>query len=120
VAGLGAAARHYPQPMPAEQPEPTRERLVIAMIADVPADGIEIFQEYERRVLPLLGRHHGRLERRLRAGDAQVEIHLVSFASRQGYESYLADPERVAHRHLLDPAPPTQRILEMTDVDVAP
>jgi hypothetical protein len=92
------------------------DRLLIVMIADVPAAAAPTFQYYESRVLPLLDRHDGRLERRLRSGDGQVEVHLVSFGSRAGYESYLADPDRTAHRRLLAGVDISQRVLEMDDV----
>jgi hypothetical protein len=66
--------------------------------------------------LPLLGRHGGRLERRLRTADARTEIHLLSFPSRTGYESYLADPDRAVLRPLLDGVDVHQRVLEVHDV----
>ncbi len=92
------------------------ERLIIAMIADVADDGVAAFQTYESRVLPLLGRHGGRLDRRLRTADSRVEVHVISFASRAGYESYMADPERMAHRELLADVDVSQRILDVHDV----
>ena len=88
------------------------------MLADVPAEGVAAFQEYESHVLPLLDRHDGRLERRLRSADAQTEVHVVSFGSRVGYESYLADPERVARREQLAGVDLRQRIVEVGDVSV--
>lgn len=92
------------------------KRLTFVMIADVPATGVAAFQGYEACVLPLLARHEGRLERRLRSTDAQTEVHVVSFASRSGYESYMADPERTAQRTQLDGIELTQRIVEVGDV----
>ena len=86
------------------------------MLADVSAAGIAAFQNYEAHVLPLLARHDGRLERRLRSTDAQTEVHVVSFGSRAGYDSYLADPERTAQRAQLDGIELTQRIVEVDDV----
>ena len=90
--------------------------VIIAMIAEVPAEGITAFHAYESQVLPLLAQHHGRLERRLRTEDSRVEVHILSFDSRQGYQDYLADPQRLSHRRLLAGVEPTQRILEMSDV----
>ena len=91
-------------------------RLVFVMVADIP-DGAEAgFQAYESAVLPLLPRHGGRLERRLRTGDARTEVHIVSFASREGFESYLADEERQSHRALLDGLEVVQRLLLVDDV----
>jgi hypothetical protein len=92
------------------------ERLIIVMVADVPEDRVDAFQEYESRVLSLLGRHGGRLERRLRSMDSLVEVHIVSFKSREGYESYIADPERMNHRSPLTDMHVGQRVLEVQDV----
>ena len=87
------------------------------MLADVAQGGVEAFQRYEAAVLPLLERHDGRLERRLRTADGRAEVHIVSFGSRSAYEAYIADPERAGHRTLLEGVAPTQRLLEMADVD---
>jgi uncharacterized protein (DUF1330 family) len=88
----------------------------MVMVADVPADGVAAFQEYESRVLTLLHRHGGRLERRLRSADSLVEVHIISFGSREGYESYVADPERMGYRQLVDDVDISQRLVEVTDV----
>ena len=89
------------------------------MIADIPEGAEAGFQAYESAVLPLLPRHGGRLERRLRTEDALVEIHVVSFESRDGFESYLADDERQSHRGLLDGLGVAQRVLLVNDVSVS-
>jgi hypothetical protein len=94
-------------------------RLTVAMIADIPEGAEAGFQAYESAVLPLLPRHGGRLERRLRTEDALVEIHVVSFESRDGFESYLADDERQSHRGLLDGLGVAQRVLLVNDVSVS-
>ncbi len=86
------------------------------MIADVPAADVAAFQEYESRVLPLMARHGGRLERRVRSLDAQVEVHLISFETRSGLEAAMVDPERLESRRLLDGAGIVQRIHHVTDM----
>jgi uncharacterized protein (DUF1330 family) len=91
-------------------------RLVFVMVADLRQEDVPAFQQYEAAVLPLLVRHGGRLERRLRSDDAQQEVHIVSFESREGYESYLADEQRQAHRSLLDGSEVVQRLLQVHDV----
>jgi hypothetical protein len=91
-------------------------RLTLVMVADVGREGVEAFQRYEAAVLPLLERHDGRLERRLRTADGQAEVHIVSFGSRAGYDAYIADPERADHRTLLEGVVLTQRLLEVIDV----
>ena len=42
---------------------------------------------------------------------------MVSFASRAGYDAYLADLDRAAPRPLLDGLNVRQRLLEVTDVE---
>ncbi|MGY1916184.1 hypothetical protein [Blastococcus sp. SYSU DS0973] len=91
-------------------------RLTIVMVADIPSGADAGFQAYESAVLPLLPRHGGRLERRLRTGDALTEVHIVSFASHDGFASYLADEERQSHKGLLDGLGVTQRVLLVDDV----
>jgi hypothetical protein len=91
-------------------------RLTLVMVADVAREGVEAFQRYEAAVLPILERHDGRLERRLRTADGQAEVHIVSFGSRAGYDAYIADPERADHRTLLEGVVLTQRLLEVIDV----
>ncbi len=95
----------------------TSTRLILVILADVAPEGVDAFQRYEAAALPLLERHDGRLERRLRTADGQAEVHIVSFGSRPAYEAYIADPERAGHRSLLDGLALTQRLLEVSDVD---
>ena len=58
--------------------------LTLALVVDLAADAVAPFDAYERRVLPLLERHGGRLDRRLRTADGRTEVHLLSFADRAG------------------------------------
>ena len=90
--------------------------LTIVMVADIPSGAQEGFQTYESAVLPLLPTHGGRLERRFRTGDALTEVHVVSFDSQEGFESYLADEERQSHKQLLDGLDVVQRVLLVDDV----
>jgi hypothetical protein len=91
-------------------------RLTIVMVADIPSGAEAGFQAYESAVLPLLQRHGGRLERRLRTDDALTEVHIVSFASQEGFQSYLADEERQSHKGLLDDLDVAQRVLLVHEV----
>ena len=95
-----------------------RMGLTVVMVADIPSGAEAAFQAYESAVLPLLLRHGGCLERRLRTGDALTEVHVVSFESQEGYESYLADEERQSHRTQLDCLDVVQRVLHVADVPV--
>ena len=90
-------------------------RLTLALVVDLADDAVAPFDAYERRVLPLLARHGGRLDRRLRTADGRAEIHLLSFADRAGYDAYLADPDRAAAGRLLDGLDLQRRLLEVTE-----
>ena len=89
--------------------------LTLVVVADVPSGAEGRFAAYEAAVLPLLPRHGGRLERRLRTSDGRTEIHIVSFTSQEGYESYVADEERQSHTGLLDGLDVAQRVLRVVD-----
>lgn len=92
-------------------------RVMFAVVADIPEGGQAAFRRYEDLVLPLLARHGGRLERRLRTGDGLTEVHVVSFSSEEGHQAYLAEPERLLHQELLEGVDVVQRLLRVTDVE---
>ena len=87
-----------------------------AVIARIPGAGRADFLAYENAVLPLLARHGGVLERRLRAADGLTEVHVVSFPSAAALETYRADPERASHQHLLERSGATLELFPVTDV----
>jgi enamine deaminase RidA (YjgF/YER057c/UK114 family) len=93
-----------------------RRPFTLALVVDLADDAVAPFDAYERRVLPLLARHGGVLDRRLRTADGRTEVHLLAFADRAGYEAYLADPDRAGLGHLLDGLDVRHRLLEVTDV----
>lgn len=94
-------------------------KVTIAVIARVSAAGREDFLAYEDAVLPLLGRHGGVLERRLRTDDGLTEVHVVSFLSPEGFAAYRRDPDRVAQQYLLERSGAAMEVLEVCDVGSA-
>ena len=94
-----------------------RAPLLLVQIVRVPAEGVADFQRYESLVLPLLPKYGGRLERRLRSADGQIEIHVVSLPSRDALDRYRADPERQAQLPLLERSGAVTELIEVTDVD---
>lgn len=69
----------------------------------------EVFLNYESLVLPLLERHNGKLLYRIRPLKDQYinapdeypyEIHLVTFNSKNDFEKYKNDGERMKHAPL--------------------
>jgi hypothetical protein len=95
--------------------DPSAGLLLVAIVEMAPgctAAG----QEYEDHVLGLLGRHGGSLERRVRSTDSAAEVHMIRFGSRAGYESFMADPDRLGHRDRIGDAAPATRVLEVRDL----
>ncbi|MBD2756787.1 DUF1330 domain-containing protein [Spirosoma validum] len=71
----------------------------------------DVFHSFEDQVLPLLQQHHGELIYRVRPPKSSVvattfgnpyEIHLVSFRSREDFEAYRDDPQRLQYVPLKD------------------
>jgi hypothetical protein len=67
------------------------------------------FNLFESHVLPLLGKYNGTLLYRVRPTDDCVievnmdkpfEVHLVSFPSREDFEGYARDNDRLKYMHL--------------------
>ena len=67
------------------------------------------FNLFESHVLPLLERHNGILLYRVRPTDGAVievnmdkpyEVHLVSFPTREDFEGYAKDNDRLKYMHL--------------------
>ncbi len=63
---------------------------------DLTAADLAIFESYEATVLPLVAKHGGRLEMRVRTLDGFCETHLLFFPDEMSLEAYRSDPERVA------------------------
>ena len=94
----------------------TSGRVTLGMIARVPAAGVEAFQAYEDRVLPLLADYEGELQRRLRNEDGTVELHILTFPSAEHLARFRADPRRTEAAPLLAGSGATTELFELDDV----
>jgi hypothetical protein len=94
---------------------PSGELLLVAIVEMVAAD-IAAGQRYEDSVLDLLDRYGGSVERRMRSMDSATEVHIIRFGSRAGYESFMADPDRLDYRGRIGDAAPTTRVLEVCEL----
>jgi hypothetical protein len=90
--------------------------LLLALVARIPASGIAAFQAYEDAVLPLLPRHGGTLQRRLRSADGTVEVHVVHFTSQAAFEGFRDDPGRAAAAHLMTASGASTEVHDVSDV----
>ena len=85
------------------------------LIARVPPEGVAAFAEYEAAVLPLLVDHGARLERRLRAADGRLEVHVLAFPDEGALAAYRDDPRRAALAPLLARSGARTELHEMSD-----
>jgi len=90
--------------------------LLLVAIVEMVAGQAEAGLRYEDAVLALLDRHGGSLERRTRSTDGTAEVHLIRFQSREGFEAFMVDPDRIAHRVHAGEAAPTTRVIEVVDL----
>ena len=90
--------------------------VTLVQVVRIPASGVEAFQRFESHVLPLMPKHGGKLERRLRGDDGRTEVHVISFTSREGLQAYMDDPERAQYVPLKEQSGATSELIEMTDV----
>ena len=89
--------------------------MLVAIVEMVPGQA-EAGLRYEDAVLALIDRHGGTLERRTRSTDGTAEVHLIRFQSREGLETFMVGPARIAHRVHAGEAAPTTRVTEVVDL----
>ena len=90
--------------------------VLLAVIVEMAPSDVPAGLRYEDRVLGLLDRHGGCVERRLRTADSATEIHVIRFRSRAGLESFMADADRARLRDAVGDAAPTARVYEVRDL----
>ena len=96
--------------------DPQATSVVYVATFRVPAEGVEAFQAYEDAVLPILQEHGGRVERRLRGSDGQVEVHVLRFPSTEAFDTYRADPRRAEAAHLFAASGATAEVDAVADL----
>jgi len=97
---------------------PKEDKLIMVMTAHIPLEGVVHFKAYEEAVLPLLKQHGGKIERRLSNGDGTVEVHILSFVNKQGFENYCYDPKRLEHTQLFEDSGAQTELRQMMDVEI--
>lgn len=66
------------------------------VVLDLSAANKDLFESYERKVLPLLSKHEGKLELCVRSVDGVTETHVLYFPDSFRFEGFLSDPGRAA------------------------
>jgi hypothetical protein len=84
------------------------DRVYYIYMVQVREGQYETFRDYESKVLPLLPKHQGKLEIRLKVNktgpNQPDEIHVISFATVGDKEAYRTDPERTRYLFLFEKA----------------
>jgi uncharacterized protein (DUF1330 family) len=71
--------------------------MVIVAILTIRPGALDAFRAFEARAARVMARHGGAIERAVFVdGDPAREIHVVRFASAEGFAAYRADPELTA------------------------
>lgn len=78
---------------------------------------VALFEKYEAIVLPLVEKHGGRLEARVRSDDGQTETHLLFYPDERSYQAFLSDPIRQNARHIWDQSGATAASLSVVRVE---
>lgn len=94
----------------------SRAGLLLTVLLHIEGADVASLQDYEAAVLPLLPSHGGVLERRLRARDGSLEMHLVRFPDRSAFERYMADGRRLAAAPLLARSRATVTLFQAEDL----
>ncbi len=83
---------------------------------DLTSADITLFEGYERKVIPLLGKYDGRLELCVRSVDGTTETHVLYFPDVARFEAFLADPERSEMQEEWNNTGATPTVTEVTAV----
>ena len=66
------------------------------VVIDLSSANTELFESYERKVLPLLKKYQAELELSVRSVDGATETHVLYFPDNICFEGFLSDPIRTA------------------------
>jgi hypothetical protein len=97
----------------------TGDELLLGVVVEMRPGAATEGARYEDEVLSLLGRHGGRLERRLRNTDGTTEVQIIRFTSPAGLDTFLADQDRRTLREKIGDAAPEARVLALREITAA-
>jgi hypothetical protein len=84
------------------------------VVLDLSLANTDLFESYERKVIPLLNKYKGTLELSVRSVDGATEVHILYFPDASHFEGFLSDPTRVA---LKDDWKSTGVVSKISDVE---
>lgn len=87
------------------------------VVIDLSSADIDLFESYEQKVIPLLGKYKGQLESSVRSVDAQTETHVLYFPDATYFAKFLSDPVRAAMKDEWKQTGATSTISDVEHVD---
>ena len=66
------------------------------VVIDLTSADTDLFESYERKVIPLLSNYEGKLELSVRSIDGATETHALYFPDAISFEGFISDPGRTA------------------------
>ncbi len=64
------------------------------VVLDLSSANTDLFESYERKVIPLLSKYEGKLELSVRSLDGATETHVLYFPDNARFQGFLSDPSR--------------------------
>jgi len=87
------------------------------VVIDLTASDTNLFETYERKVLPLLSLYDGKLELSVRSMDGATEIHALYFPDEMSFDAFMSDPSRIALKDELRHTGATSTISDVEQVN---
>lgn len=87
------------------------------VVLDLSSANTDLFESYERKVIPLLSKYDGKLELSVRSVDGAIETHVLYFPDTLRFEGFLSDPTRAALKDDWDRTGVVSTISDVEQVD---
>ena len=87
------------------------------VVIDLSSANTQLFESYERKVIPLLSKYNGKLELSVRSIDGMTETHVLYFPDVEHFEAFISDPIRSALKDELLQTGVTSTITDVESID---
>lgn len=87
------------------------------VVIDLSSANTQLFESYERKVIPLLSKYNGKLELSVRSVDGMTETHVLYFPDAEQFEAFISDPIRSALKDELLQTGVTSTITDVESID---
>lgn len=87
------------------------------VVIDLTSANIDLFESYERKIIPLLSKYDAQLELSVRSVDGTTETHVLYFPDKMLFQGFLSDPVRTALKDELMRTGAISTISDVVQVD---